>query len=115
MSLFNTQFWRALADYRIKFPNKAALGEAGATWLTEYARVKATAFASVLITSSTTEGGSGSGARNFSQETLVDALHCRRAELDDEYELPEYLAAFEAQKLYVASQAGRGRVLQFSC
>jgi hypothetical protein len=93
---FTDQFWRALADYGVNLP---ALGAANTTWLTEYTRVRNTALASVLLTASGTEGGNASGSRQFPQEILLDALHCRRFEFDPAYLLPPHLSAFPSAKI----------------
>ncbi len=94
---FTDPFWRAIARYRLMFPDLDSLGVSVVTWLTELDRVGRSAFAAVLLTNSNTGDGSGaSGQKNFSQEVLTDALHCRRFELDDTYELPEHLADFES-------------------
>lgn len=92
MSVFDDNFWRAVADYNLQFPNLAALGTNAADWLAEYARVKRSAFSSVLITASASEGASGSGVKNFPQATLVDALHYVRHQLDASYPLPVHIA-----------------------
>lgn len=111
---FDLQFWRALADYGVQFANVGALGvgDPPATWLTEYNRVRATAFASTLITSTGFESGSASGSRQFPQETLLDALHCRRHELDEDYDLPAHLADFEAAK--ARAGGSRRHVIRYS-
>lgn len=95
---FDDSFWRALADYQLQFPTLASLGENNppALWYAEYQRVRATAFAAVQITSGSFEGGASSGVQSFSQETLLDALHCRRFDLDNTYELPAHLANYVA-------------------
>lgn len=93
---FTDQFWRAVADYAILFPSLAAVTQTTSwdLWLTEYQRVRATAFASIIITANTAEGGSASGRSQFDQETLVDALHCRRYDLDNTYVLPVHLTSY---------------------
>ena len=108
---FTDQFWRALADYGVTMP---ALGAANTTWLTEYTRVRNTALASVLLTASASEGGNASGSRQFPQEVLLDALHCRRFELDPAYLLPPHLAAFPSAKVERSRPAAsRNRTLRF--
>ena len=104
---FTDQFWRALAHYRITI---TSLGSDAATWRTEYDRVSRTAFASLLITNSSQENSTHSGEALFPQAVLVDALHCRRFELDNGYTLPEHLAAFVSAKTSRA-RAGRGGVI----
>jgi hypothetical protein len=94
---FTDQFFRAIADYALKFPTLGDLGGGNppSTWMAEYNRVRQTAFASVLLTSNSQEGGgTAGGQRNFSQEILVDALHCRRFDLDNTYILPAHLAGY---------------------
>lgn len=110
---FDDDFWRAVADYAIKLPTAAALTGDPSPWLTEYLRVGRSAFASVLITASATEGGNASGSRQFPQATLIDALHCRRYDLDNDYELPPHLASYPEAK-EARKRAGRPRVLKFS-
>lgn len=77
----------ALAHYRLLFPDLASLGMGTppATWMTEYNRVVSSAFGEVTLTSTSFEGGSGSGQRNFDQSILLRALHNRRTELDCTY------------------------------
>ena len=113
---FTDQFWRALADYGVLFGNLDALGEGTppAAWITEYNRVRATAFAAVLLTSSSFEGGNSAGQKLFPQETLLDALHCRRFELDDDYALPAHLAQFVSAKAARASGNSRWHRQRFS-
>lgn len=111
---FDDNFWRALAMYRLKFSNLGSLGAAAATWLLEMERVNRHAFAAVLLTQQADDRGSTGGSRQFPQETLADALHCRRHELDETYALPEHLAHFESAKAS-RQQAGLPRVLRFSC
>lgn len=74
----------ALAHYRMMFKTVADLGAGAdpALWKKEYDRVSASGFNAVLITSSSYEGGAGSGQKNFKQSILLEALHTRRAELD---------------------------------
>lgn len=79
-------FQLAYADYCLMFPTLASLGDGASVWLTEYNRVKATAIAPVLVTS--TGGGDTPNVgsqRNFDQKTLLRALHARRAALDSTY------------------------------
>jgi hypothetical protein len=77
----------ALAHYRIQFPDEASLGIGSppAAWKTEYDKVASGALGGVLLTSTSFEGGQGSGIRNFDQTVLLRALHARRAELDSTY------------------------------
>ncbi len=98
-----TDFYRALADYRLTFPDLASLGVNAVTWLTERARVARTARAAVLIVSSGTEGGSASGQRQFDQGILIDALDWLRHEYDATYALPGHLV----------NPRGKGMSLQF--
>lgn len=81
-------FQLALAHYRGQFKTLADLGGGAepAAWKAEYDRVAASGFGAVLITSSSFEGGAGSGQRNFDQKTLLKALHARRAELDPSHD-----------------------------
>lgn len=112
---FSEQFWRAVADYGVLFVDLDSLGAGNppADWLTEYQRVRATAFASVLITSAGFEGGSGSGQRQFPQEVLIDALHCRRYDLDNDYVLPRNLALYPSAAV-VADYGEGGLTIRFS-
>lgn len=114
--VFDLPFWRALADYGVLFPEVANLGTGTppSAWLTEYNRVRVDAFGSVLITSAGGEGTQQSGAREFPQATLIDALHCRRFELDDDYDLPAHLVGFNASKARVALSGARRHVIRFS-
>jgi len=92
---FSDSFFRAVADYAIQFPTVQDLGENASAWIAEYNKVRGTAFASVLLTTNSQEGGgSAGGQRNFSQEMRVDALHCRRYDLDNTYVLPPHLAGY---------------------
>lgn len=75
----------ALAHYRLLFPTLASLGTAAADWRTEYDRVAASGLSPTLLTSTSFEGGASGASRNFSQTVLLEALHCRRAELDSDY------------------------------
>lgn len=110
-SPFTDQFWRAIADYKVFMP---ALGTAAATWLTEYNKVRRTAFASVMFTANSTEGGSASGQRQFPQEVLTDALHCHRHDLDPAYALPVHLSDYESAKIQRARAGNRrGMTLRF--
>ena len=81
-------FTLALAHYRLQFPDFASLGSGDppATWKTEYDRVASDAFNNLLITSTTFTGGHASGVKQFDQQTLLQALHTRRSELDDDYD-----------------------------
>ncbi len=90
---FDDNFWRALQDYTLMFPDVASLGDGTppAAWFAERNRVQRTARASILITSSATEGASGSGQRQFDQAKLVDALDFRRNQLDPTYPLQRHL------------------------
>jgi len=99
--LFDDDFWRALADCQINFPSLADLGDGNppSAWLAEYIRVGRTAFASVLLTASGTEGGNASGQRQFSQATIIDALHCRRFDLDPSYTLPVHLTQYPSARV----------------
>jgi hypothetical protein len=112
--VFDDSFWRALADYKIKFPDKPSLGLGNppAAWLVAYNAAREDAFGSVLILNATSEGGGGGGLRNFSQETLLDALHACRFELDPTYELPPHLATFTEMKL-ARSRGKRGFLMSF--
>jgi hypothetical protein len=113
-SPFSDQLFRAIADYAIQFPNAGSLGTDLAKWLAEYTRVRSTAFASVLLTSNSQEsGGSAGGQRNFSQEVLIDALHCRRYDLDNTYVLPPHLADYPSQVLLIQRRY-RPQVIRFS-
>lgn len=111
---FTDQFWRALADYQIKFADAGSLGSGTppVNWLEEYNRVRATAMSSVLITSGSFEGGGNSGVQNFPQEILLDALHCRRFDLDANYELPVHLLQYPSAKISCAKGNG-GFVISF--
>jgi len=111
---FDDQFWRAVADYALQFPDLASVTTATPwdKWLAEYSRVRATAFASVLITANNAEGGSASGRQQFPQETLIDALHARRWELDNTYVLPAHLFSY-ASALIRRRQADNPLVIQF--
>jgi hypothetical protein len=111
---FTLDFWRALADYRLRFPDANSLGAAVATWLTEMARVRKTAFAAVLLTNSSSEGSSAGGQKHFESGILADALHCRRFEIDDDYELPPHLAGFASAKAKIAMRQGRNTTVRFS-
>ena len=86
-------FWRALQDAILAFPDLASLGTGNppATWLAARNAAKSTARAAVLITSTGSEGGSGSGQRNFEQSIVIDALDYRRHQLDAAYALPGHL------------------------
>jgi hypothetical protein len=90
---FDDDFWRALQDYTLKFPDIESLGTGTppTTWLTERTRVQTTARASILITQSASEGASGTGQRQFDQAKLVDALDYRRHQLDAAYPLQRHL------------------------
>lgn len=116
--VFSTDFWRALAKYRLMFTDIASLGASYATWLAELERVEGTKFAQVLITSAGNEGGNQSGEKGFDGGLLVDALHCRRYELEAEedvpYELPEHLAGFPSAKLKARARRGTGFSMQFN-
>jgi len=94
-------FWRALQDYTLAFPDLASLGAGNppASWLAERNAVKTTARSAVLITSANAEGGSGAGQRNFSPSILIDALDWRRNQLDSTYALPPHLKRNEASAL----------------
>lgn len=105
---FTLDFWRCLADYQVQFPDLASLGTGAAVWRAEYDRIRSAAFDPVLLTSSSSEGQSGSGQRNQSQAVRADALHCRRYELDTEYPLPAHLAAYPAEKTARARPTRRG-------
>lgn len=111
---FDDNFWRALQDAVLAFPTLASLGagDPPATWLASRTAAKNTARAAVLITQTGSEGGSGSGQRQFDQGTVVDALDCRRFALDPAYELPPHLAGFTAEKAARASYRGRGFTLR---
>lgn len=111
---FTDQFWRALQKYRLAFPTLVSLGTSAATWLAERERVEGTALAQVLLTSGSHEGGSQSGERSFPGELLVDALDCRRFELDDTYTLPEHLGDFAAASASRRKRKAGGIVMQFS-
>lgn len=78
----------ALAHYRLQFPTLESLGagEIPANWKAEYERVASQGLSATLVTSTSFEGGSGSGVRNFDQKILIAALHTRRAELDADYD-----------------------------
>lgn len=78
----------ALVHYRLLFPTLESLGDGDPpdTWKTEYDRVSASAFSELTVTQSS--GGDGSqvgGVKNYTQSTLLTALHTRRAELDPDY------------------------------
>lgn len=79
----------ALAHYRIQFPDENSMGTvvngSPAAWKTEYDRVAGVTLDPVLLTSTSFEGGQGSGIKNFDQTVLLRALHARRAELDSTY------------------------------
>lgn len=77
----------ALAHYRIQFPDENSLGTGTppSVWKTEYDKVASGALGGVLLTSTSFEGGQGSGIKNFDQTVLLRALHARRAELDSTY------------------------------
>ena len=105
---FDDNFWRAWQDCALSFPDLASLGANAVNWLAARAAAKSTARAAVLITQTGSEGGSGSGQRNFDQNTVVDALDCRRFALDPAYELPPHLAGFTAEKALRAAYRGRG-------
>lgn len=111
---FDDNFWRALQDAVLAFPTVASLGSGTppATWLAARNAARETARAAVLITGSSSEGGSGSGQRQFDQGTVVDALDCRRFALDATYELPPHLAGFAAEKAARAAYRGRGFTLR---
>jgi hypothetical protein len=111
---FSDELFRAVADYALQFPDANSLGTNAATWLTEMARIRRTAFAAILINASATEGANASGLRNFPQQVLADALHCRRYDLDSAYVLPPHLAAYPSAKIERA-RAGtrRGITLRF--
>lgn len=87
-------FWRAVQDAKLTFPTLASLGSGDppAAWLAARNAAKSTGRAAVLITSSGSEGSSGSGQRNFDQNIVVDALDYRRHQLDSTYTLPPHLA-----------------------
>ena len=46
---FTDELFRAIADYALQFPDTNSLGTNAATWLTEMARIRRTAFAAILI------------------------------------------------------------------
>jgi hypothetical protein len=100
--IFSDDFWRAVQDYTLQFPTLESLGENASAWLAVRNAAKATARASVLITSGTAEGGSGSGQRNFSQSVLIDALDYRRHQLDASYTLPVHLRRDDASALVIS-------------
>ncbi|HSI10772.1 MAG TPA: hypothetical protein VK961_01955, partial [Chthoniobacter sp.] len=61
---------------RLRYPVSrcGSLSVDNAAWLAEYLRVRATAIASLLLTSNAQErGGSAGGQRNFSQESAENA------------------------------------------
>ena len=78
----------ALAHYRLQFPNLESLGGGTppAAWKTEYDRVSSVAFSNLLLTHGAFEGGTGTGEKLFDQEVLLEALHDRRGELDEDYD-----------------------------
>lgn len=111
---FTDSLFRAIADYTVMFPDVGSLGTSNATWIVEYNRVRGTAFAAVLLTSNSQEGGgTAGGQRNFSQEVLLDALHCRRYDLNHAYVLPPHLDAYP-EAIIARRQGGRPRVIRFS-
>lgn len=85
-----TDLQLALADYAIQFPDLASLGTGTppSLWKAEYDRVKDTAFAPVLVTTTGSEGTNVGSLRNFDQRTLLTALHARRHQLDSTYVSP---------------------------
>lgn len=90
----------ARAHYRLQFPDKNSLGSGDppAAWKAEYDRVAAAALSSLLLTQASFEGGHGGGEKLFPQEVLLEALHDRRSELDDDYTWRTDDAASVAQR-----------------
>lgn len=111
---FDQNFWQALADYGVQFPTLESLGSGNPPdkWIAEYNRVRADAFGSVLVTSTGTEGANASGLKQFPQATLIDALHCRRFELDPTYTLPVHLLTYSSERAIVA-KGRRGFLMSF--
>lgn len=77
----------ALEHYRLIFPDLASLGTGSppALWKAEYDRVASTGLSATLVTQTSSEGQSVQAQKNFSQKSLLTALHERRAELDTNY------------------------------
>jgi hypothetical protein len=78
----------ALEHYRLIFPDLASLGEGAppSAWKAEYDRVASTGLSATLVTQTSSEGQSVQAQKNFSQKSLLTALHERRAELDTNYQ-----------------------------
>ncbi len=111
---FDEPFFQALADFGILFPDLPSLGTGTppAAWLAEYHRLRSDAFAAVLVQSTSTEGGAVSGLRQFPQDTLLDALHCRRFELDPTYVLPVHLLSYPSERA-IRAHGRRGFLMSF--
>jgi hypothetical protein len=97
----------ALAHYALQFPTLNSLGVNAVTWKAEYDRVAESGLSATLVNSTTSEGTSIGSMRNFDQQTLLWALHLRRAQLDDTYTAPfEPVPMLGARRLGITVQLG---------